>query len=152
MMGREKMCLNTNELGHTSELDMSGSCPVQNRRRDDRAVVMDNLYVIIDTSPQTLGQVVEISSTGMAFTFVDLDEVSSRLADQTAFKLDIFAGGKGFYVKDVGCKLISKIENASDVHLSSLAIKRVGIKFESLTIMQQVQINQLVRKHHTKAE
>jgi len=97
-----------------------------------------------------MGQVVEISSTGMAFTFVDLDAVSNRLADQSTLNLDIFVGGMGFSVKNVTCRMVSKVENASAPALSALSIKRVGVKFEALSIPQQVQINQLVKRHHLK--
>lgn len=121
-----------------------------NRRRDDRVSVADSLYVIIDTQPQTMGQVVEISSTGMAFTLVDLNSVSKRLAQQAVVNLDLFAGGRGFYVRNLECRLVSKIEKVSAPSLSSLPIKRVGVKFEGLTIPQQVQINQLVRRQNLK--
>ena len=43
-----------------------------NRRKEARVSVKDSLYVVINTQPQTMGQVVEISSTGLAFTFVDI--------------------------------------------------------------------------------
>ena len=130
------------------EDDYNNSNP--NRRRDDRVSVADSLYVIIDTKPQTMGQVVEISSTGMAFTLVDLNAVSKRLAKQAVVNLDLFAGGKGFFVKDVECRLVSKIEKVSAPSLSSLPIKRVGVKFEGLSVPQQVQINQLVRRQNLK--
>ncbi len=122
-------------------------CTADNRRKQKRVSVKDSVYVVIDTQPQTMGQMVEISSTGMAFTFVDLDAVSSRLASRSTMRLDLFAGGKGFFVKDLSCRLVSKIENASTHPLSSLSIKRVGVKFEELSLPQQVQINHLVRRH-----
>jgi hypothetical protein len=109
---------------------------------------MEILYVIIDTKPQTMGQVVEISSTGMAFTFVDIDDVSKRLAMQDNLSLDLFAGGKGFFVKNVACRLIPKIEKISSLPTASHCIKRVGVEFEGLSVPQQVQINQLVRRHN----
>jgi hypothetical protein len=146
--GDKRMSLNTNGLRDTASLKNNSQCPVQNRRKDDRVSVLDNLYVIIDTKPQTMGQVVEISSTGMAFTFVDIDAVSKRLARKDTLTLDLFAGGKGFFVKEVACKLISKIEKVSPSSAASHSIKRVGIEFERLSIPQQVQINQLVRRHY----
>jgi hypothetical protein len=122
-----------------------------NRRKDERVSVKDSLYVVIDTQPQTMGQVVEISSTGMAFTFVDIDAASHRLAKESTLSIDLFAGGRGVFVKGLACKLVSKIENASIPPLSSISIKRVGVQFESLSLSQQVQINKLVRRqHHTE--
>lgn len=121
-----------------------------NRRKEERVSVKDSLYVIIDTQPQTLGQVVEISSTGMAFTFVDIDSASLRLAKKSTLSVDLFAGGRGVSVKGLACKLVSKIENAPTPAASSLSIKRVGVQFDDLSLPQQVQINQLVRRQHQK--
>ena len=146
--GDKRMYLNTNRLTDTTSLKNNSQCPLQNRRKDDRVSVMDMLYVIIDTKPQTMGQVVEISSTGMAFTFVDIDAVSKRLARQDTLTLDLFAGGKGFFAKKVACRLVSKIEKVSLSPAASHSIKRVGVEFEGLSIPQQVQINQLVRRHN----
>jgi hypothetical protein len=121
-----------------------------NRRKEERVSVTDSLYVVIDTQPQTMGQVVEISSTGMAFTFVDIDAASHRLVKKSTLSIDLFAGGRGVFVKGLACKLVSKIENAPIPPLSSISIKRVGVQFEALSLSQQVQINKLVRRqHHT---
>jgi hypothetical protein len=121
-----------------------------NRRKEQRFLVEDSLYVVIGTKPQTLGQVVEISSTGMAFTFVDIEDASLRLSKQSILHVDLFAGGRGVFVKDLACKLVSKIEDATDPSLSALSIKRVGVHFEDLSLTQQIQINHLVRRQNLK--
>ena len=121
-----------------------------NRRKEQRFLVEDSLYVVIGTNPQTLGQVVEISSTGLAFTFVDIDDASLRLSKQSILHVDLFAGGRGVFIKDLACKLVSKIENATDPSLAALSIKRVGVHFEDLSLTQQIQINHLVRRQNLK--
>jgi hypothetical protein len=118
----------------------------ENRRKETRFSVSDSVYVVINTEPQTLGQMVEISTSGLAFTFVDLNEVSKRLSAQATLCMDLFAGGKGFFIKDLACRIVSKIENVLDQSLSSLTIKRVGVEFENVTLPQQVQINHLVKR------
>jgi c-di-GMP-binding flagellar brake protein YcgR len=118
----------------------------ENRRKEARFSVSDSVYVIINTEPQTLGQMVEISTSGLAFTFVDLNGASKRLSEQVTLRMDLFAGGKGFFIKDLTCRLVSKIENVSDQSRSSLTIKRVGVQFENLTLPQQVQVNHLVKR------
>jgi hypothetical protein len=124
--------------------------PDDNRRKEERFLVEDSLYVVIATDPQTLGQVVEISSTGMAFTFVDIDDASLRLSRQSILHMDLFAGGRGVFIKALACKLVSKIENASEPSPSAFSIKRVGVHFEELSVPQQIQINHLVRRQHLK--
>ena len=121
-----------------------------NRRKEERFLVEDSLYVVIATEPETLGQVVEISSTGMAFTFVDIDDASLRLSKQSILHMDLFAGGRGVFIKNLACKLVSKIENASEPSPSAFSIKRVGVHFEELSLPQQVQINHLVRRQYLK--
>jgi hypothetical protein len=118
----------------------------ENRRKEARFSVSDSVYVVINTEPQTLGQMVEISTSGLAFTFVDLNKASKRLSAQATLRMDLFAGGKGFFIKDLACRLVSKIENVSDQSLSSFTIKRVGVEFENVTLPQQVQINHLVKR------
>jgi hypothetical protein len=118
----------------------------ENRRKEARVSVAESVYVVINTEPQTLGQMVEVSTSGLAFTFVDLNNTSKRISEQTTMSVDLFAGGKGLFIKDLICRLVSKIENVSDPSLSSLTIKRVGIEFENLTLPQQVQINRLVKR------
>lgn len=120
----------------------------ENRRKEERFSVSDSVYVVIDTQPQTMGQMVEISTSGLAFTFVDLDAVSKRLSEQSVLRIDLYAGGKGFFIRDLACRLVSKIENVSGPTISSMIIKRVGVEFESLTLPQQVQINHLIRRQN----
>lgn len=117
-----------------------------NRRKEERVSVTNSVYVVINTHPQTMGQMVEISSSGLAFTFVDLDAASKRLSEQTTLSIDLFAGGQGHFIKDLPCRIVSKIENVSTHPLSALSIKRVGVAFEALTLPQQVQINHLVKR------
>ena len=123
----------------------------ENRRKEVRFSVSDSVYVVVNTEPQTMGQMVEISTSGLAFTFVDLNAVSKRLSEQAKLRVDLFAGGKGFFIKDLACRLVSKIENISSQAISSLTIKRVGVEFEALTLPQQVQINHLVQRQNQLA-
>ena len=139
------------KIEHLAQKDVSmKKATDDNRRKEDRVLVGDSLYVVIETNPQTMGQVVEISSTGLAFTFVDIDDASLRLSKQSILHVDLFAGGRGVFIKDLACKLVSKIENATDPSLAALSIKRVGVHFEDLSLTQQIQINHLVRRQNLK--
>ena len=130
---------------------MNMTSTADNRRKEARIAIDENVYVVIDTKPQMMGQMVEISSRGMAFTFVDLDAVSQRLKDQADLRLDLFAGGKGYFIRDLPCRVVSKIDEDHSNSTASVLIKRVGVEFESLTLPQQVQINALIRRHNKRA-
>lgn len=122
-----------------------------NRRKEERVPMEDSVYVVIDTQPQMMGQVVEISSTGMAFNFVDLDSVSQRLIGRNDLTIDIFGAGIGFTLKNLPARLVSTVDTLSTNTLSSLIIKRIGVEFISPSISQQVQINTLIKRQITDA-
>lgn len=119
-----------------------------NRRKEDRTAVDDNVYVVINTQPEMMGQMVEISSTGMAFTFVDLDAVSQRLNGCGDLRMDFFAAGKGYFIRDLPARLVSAVDTSSSNAISSLMIKRIGVEFVTMSLCQQVQINSLIRRQN----
>ena len=119
-----------------------------NRRKEKRTQVDENVYVVVDTQPEMMGQMVEISSTGMAFTFVDLDAVSNRLSGRRDLHVDLFAAGKGYFIRNLPARLVSTIDSALNGSFASLMIKRIGVEFGSLSLSQQVQINSLIRRQN----
>lgn len=123
-----------------------------NRRKEDRTTVDDNVYVIVDTQPKMMGQMVEISSAGMAFNFVDLDSVSQLLSGRRDLKIDFFAAGKGFFMRDLSGRLVSTIDAPSANAISSLMIKRIGVEFVAPSLTQQVKINALIRRQNEKSD
>jgi len=123
-----------------------------NRRKEARTAVDDNVYVVIDTQPEMMGQMVEISSTGMAFTFVDLDSVSQLLSGRNDLSIDFFAAGKGYFMRDLSARLVSTSDTPSNNAMSSLMIKRIGVKFVAPTLSQQVQINALIRYQNERTQ
>jgi hypothetical protein len=126
---------------------MGNGLSAANRRKEERIITNENIYVVIDTTPQMLGQLVEISASGLAFTFVDLKNASKRLMNRPALNLDLFAGGKGYFVKNLPCRMKSRIEKCSASKHNSPQIIRVGVEFEELTLQQQIQINSLIRRY-----
>ncbi|RJQ66055.1 MAG: PilZ domain-containing protein [Desulfobacteraceae bacterium] len=122
----------------------------ENRRKERRTAVDENVYVVIDTQPEMMGQMVEISSTGMAFTFVDLDSASERLKGRDSFQMDFFAAGKGYFIRNLPARLVSKTDTPSANAISSLMIKRIGVEFTALSVSQQVQVNSLIRRQNER--
>ena len=119
-----------------------------NRRKEPRVPADGNIYVVVDTQPQIMGQMVEISSTGLAFSFVDLKQASNHLETCTTVQLDLFKGGSGYFIRNLSCRLVSRVSNHASKDFSNLPIKRVGVEFEALTLPQQVQINALVKQQN----
>ncbi len=120
-----------------------------NRRKEARTSVDDNVYVVIDTDPEIMGLMVEISSTGMAFTFVDLDTVSQRLDGRMDVNIDLFATGIGYFIRNLPARLVSTTDSSED-GICTLSIKRIGVEFVDPTLPQQIQINRLIRQQNAK--
>ena len=118
-----------------------------NRRKVERKAFDDNVYVVIDTQPEILGQLIEISATGMAFTFVDLGAASQRLGGREHLKIDLYAAGKGHYIRSLTARVVSNTVHCADEYVPALPIRRIGVEFLQPTIAQQVQINLLSRRH-----
>ncbi|MBT8338686.1 MAG: PilZ domain-containing protein [Desulfatitalea sp.] len=122
-----------------------------NRRKEARTSVDDNVYVVLNTEPEILGLMVEISSTGMAFTFVDIDDISERLNGLMDVKLDLFATGIGYFSRNLPARLVSSTISLPEIP-SSLMIKRVGVEFVDPSFSQQIQINSLIRRQNLQGK
>lgn len=119
--------------------------PAANRRKEERTVFDNQVYVVIDTQPEIVGQMIEISATGLAFTFVDMGDAGQRLGGRDRLCLDLFAAGRGYYLRCVAARVVSNITLCADGALPSLPIRRIGVAFDKPTLTQQIQINALSR-------
>jgi hypothetical protein len=146
-LDQDTECRSTRRQLICCESERTMATALNNRRKVERISLGDNLYAVLDTTPQIMGQVVEISSTGLAFSFVDLGEASGRLSARPTLQLDLFEGGRGFFARGLNCRLVSEIEDDAASSLACFSIRRVGVAFEGLTLPQQVRINHLVRKY-----
>jgi len=123
--------------------DTSLSC--DNRRKEQRTAFDDNVYVVIDTKPEMMGQMIEISSTGLAFTFVDLEAASQRLSGLDFLHLDLFAAGRGYFLRQLPVRIVSHTSTCSTGGISAPRIRRIGVAFVRPSLAQQTQINKLIR-------
>lgn len=121
------------------------SLSYDNRRKEQRTAFDDNVYVVIDTQPEMMGQMVEISSTGLAFTFVDVEAASQRLSGRDFLHVDLFAAGRGYFLRRLPVRIVSHTSTCSNNGVSALRIRRIGVAFDQPSFAQQVQINKLIR-------
>ncbi len=118
----------------------------QNRRKEDRMLFHDNVYVVIDTQPEIMAQMVELSSTGMAFTYLDLEVASSKLSGRDYLHVDLFAAGKGYFLRHLPARIVSNIGTRVEKDPASIKVRRVGVEFVQPTLAQQIRINSLIRQ------
>jgi len=119
---------------------------IENRRKEHRTVVNQNVYVVLKTTLEIMGQLIEISSTGMVFTFIDLEGISQHLNNVDKVQMDIFAEGKGYLLRNVSGRVVSMTQSLPSSVASSMIIMRIGVEFTGISVAQQIQINRLIRR------
>jgi hypothetical protein len=117
------------------------------RRAEARWKVNDEFYVIVDARPQMMGQLLEISSKGLAFKFFDMDAISNDLEDRANLTINIFHGGHGYLAEQIHCRLISRTNREIGNTFCLTPVKRIGLQFVHLTAPQQERVKVLLDTH-----
>ncbi len=119
---------------------MSQTVSVDNRDFT-RFSAREGAFAVI-TAPRKLGQILDISKGGLAFTYMGEEEGPEKDAE-----LDIFLSGIGFKSKNIPYKTISDFEIKSKVEFSSVKMRRCGVKFRQLHLDQISQIENFLQNH-----
>lgn len=106
-----------------------------------RFSAQEGAFAVI-TAPRKLGQILDISRGGLAFTYIGEEEGPQKNAE-----LDIFLSGIGFNSKNIPYKTISDFEIESKVEFSSVKMRRCGVKFRQLHLEQISQIEDFLQNH-----
>jgi hypothetical protein len=111
------------------------------RRKHNRFSVSKGAFVALRPHYGKIGQVVNISMGGLAFTYMADEERPSR-----SFELDIFLAGGSFYLQGVPFGTISDFHN-DGIPLSSVKMRRMGVQFGDLTPHQVSQLEYFIQNH-----
>ena len=96
----------------------------------------------VTTAPRKLGQILDISSGGLSFTYVG--DKKGPIKDM---ELDIFISGLGFNSKNLSFKTIADFEIETKNEFSSVKMRRRGVKFGKLNLDQISQIEEFLLNH-----
>ncbi len=94
------------------------------------------------TAPRKLGQILDISKSGLSFTYI-----GEKKGPKKDTGLDIFLSGIGFNSRNIPYKTISDFEIESKVEFSSVKMRRCGVKFRQLHSEQISQIEAFLQNH-----
>ncbi len=119
--------------------------PVE-RRKHRRLSISNGAFVALRPHYQRIGQVVDISMGGLAFTYMADQESPNR-----SFEADIFLAGGVFCCQGVPFRTISDCESYGTA-FSSIKMRRSGLQFGELTPQQQVQLERFIQEHTTPRE
>ena len=99
-------------------------------------------FAVIKSKPIKMGQIINISTDGLAFHYIDSKKRSKRL-----FKMDILFAKDAFYLDRLLFKPVFDYEIKSDIPLNSFAIRKCGVKFGELNQRQRSQLTYFICNH-----
>ncbi|MBW1705964.1 MAG: PilZ domain-containing protein [Deltaproteobacteria bacterium] len=121
---------------------MSSEKNLAERREYKRLEAQEGAFAAMRGPVSKLGQIIDISKSGLAFRYIDTGVRPDR-----SFDLDISLTNNGFHLEDVPCKNISDSEITNEFHFSSITMRRLGVQFAELTHKQTSQLEYFIQNH-----
>ena len=87
---------------------------------------------VYKSNPKKLGQIIDMSQGGLAFSYIDKRERSGK-----SQAMDILSAGNQFYLENVLFKTIMDADAADEPAFSPIKLKRQRIQFVNLTSDQK---------------
>ena len=112
------------------------------RRENARSYAQEGAFAIHRNHAIKMGQILNVSRNGLAFSYIDDGEQQNG-----SFDLDIFVPDNNFLLKRVPSKIISDCEIVNEIPFSSITMRRCGVQFEELTGSQISQLEYFLQNH-----
>jgi hypothetical protein len=114
------------------------------RREYRRFRTREGTFAVLRNHSIRLGQVVDISRGGLAFQYIP---------DEQAFAgscaVDILLTGKGLCVSGISSRVVSDFEIEDMPPMTTIPVRRCGVRFESLESGQESQLQGFIQSHTT---
>ena len=112
------------------------------KRKHNRFKAQKNTYVALVNDSIKVGQIINISKRGLAFSYI------AKGAQITGWhKMNIFLSGHHFYLKEVPFKAISDFLIDNKTLFSTVFMKQCGGQFGGLTPSQITQLEYFIANH-----
>jgi hypothetical protein len=112
---------------------------VVERRKHKRFLAEDGAYAAVRPQYDKIGQIIDISRGGLAFSY----RVSDSQAHES-FELDIFLIGDDFHLDKVPFKIVSDQKIPESLCPGSLKMRRCAVQFGELTQKQLRQLEDFI--------
>ncbi len=112
---------------------------VVERRRHKRFLAVDGAYAAVRPQYDKIGQIIDISRGGLAFSYMVSDS-----QEQESSELDIFLIGDDFHLDKVPFKMVSDQEIPERLCPGSLKMRRCAVQFGELTQRQIFQLEDFI--------
>jgi len=111
------------------------------RRKHARFKAKEGAFAVL-TSDNKMGQIKDISRSGLAFQYIGHGEPSSGSTE-----MEIFSTVYDFYLKKVPVKSVVDIEVDSNILFSSLPIRQLRIQFGEMAPIQSTLLDYFIKNH-----
>ena len=111
-------------------------------RKYQRCKVKKGAFAILWPHSKKIGEIIDISSGGLAFYyFADKETPNGSIA------VDIFWHDHSFYLKNIPCKTVYEIEIADELSSPPATMRRVGVRFEDVIDSKSSQLNHFMQNY-----
>jgi hypothetical protein len=114
------------------------------RRSNERYQVRQGVYALLKNGSSKLGQIINISTGGLAFMYIKHEEQIGEPVE-----VDIFISGDGYFLKGIPCKRISDVHVDNFVPFSTFEMRQLGVQFGELRQGQASQLDAFIKKYAT---
>ncbi len=111
------------------------------RRKNKRFKVPADTFVIVKNPKFRIGQIIDMSESGLAFFHMDTRLLSEK------FKIDILLADNDFYLDKIQVNKVSDITIEKDPLMKNSTMKRCGLQFADLTETQKSKLACFIPKH-----
>jgi hypothetical protein len=114
---------------------------VVERRKHTRFHVRDGAFAVLGPYSSKIGQIIDMSIGGLAFSYIAGEERSNR-----SYELGILLAENSFYLTKIPFETIWDKETRG-VPFSSVPMRRCGVQFGELTQNQASQLQYFIQNH-----
>jgi hypothetical protein len=112
------------------------------RRSHERYQVQQGIYALLKNGSSKLGQIINISSGGLAFMYINHEKQIGEPVE-----VDIFISGNGYFLKGIPCKKISDIHVDNFVPFSTFEMRQLGVQFGEMSHGQAAQLDAFIQQY-----
>ena len=112
------------------------------RREYKRYRSTEGTYAVLSGPVSKMGQVLDISTGGLAFRYIDIGD-----RPRETCVLDILREDKGIRLENVGFKIISDLDASKDFPFSTIPMRRCGGQLSGLSEKQMHDLEYLIENY-----
>jgi len=124
---------------------MAGRKRTVERRRSKRYKAVEGAYAAISPNSHKLGQIIDISMSGLAFKYIDTKGDDAN--KQSPSEESIFLSSTGFYVGDLPFKTVSDNEVTDTPSFSAMKVRERHVQFTDLSFKQLFDLDHYLKNN-----